>query len=127
MKTITQLLCLLAFVCFANTTQAQTKEETVKWLTEKMLSPNFFYIDANKQKKVKSVKLDDNFLIINYTFSTYYRNKWGEQENVYQRSISINLVHLILENLPRFSTNGNNIYYQQKKQSITLIWEKQIY
>ena len=38
MKTIKKLVCLWAFLAVANTSQAQTKEETITWLKEKILN-----------------------------------------------------------------------------------------
>lgn len=68
MKPYIKIFCIIAFIALAKNSEAQTKEETVKWLTEKMMKDGFFKflnIFGTRPVKITTIDFDDNFLTIN--------------------------------------------------------------
>ena len=95
MKTI-KIILLLAFFGMAAQSQAQTKEETVKWLTEKMMKPCFLadMNDYRYRAKIIYVKFDDNFLY--YTKETTWSES-GETTRSYLMKVDLTKVKPIKE------------------------------
>jgi len=65
MKTTIKTICLLAFLGFAMQTQAQTKEETISWLKEK-LSKYMYWEDIATNINLQSI--DECKMVFNYTY-----------------------------------------------------------
>lgn len=77
MTTICKMICMLVFLGIATQSQAQTKEETVKWLTEKMMKDHFFemsYFTGVTPAKIYKVRLDDNYLVIDGEYIWDYKD-----------------------------------------------------
>ncbi|WP_343557185.1 hypothetical protein [Sphingobacterium sp.] len=75
MRTI-RIILIIAFLGMLFQSWGQTKEETIKWLTEKMMKENFFEEDhytGTTPAKITRAIFDDNFVIINGVYSRDYK------------------------------------------------------
>lgn len=109
------LLCLIT----SYAVQAQTKEETITWLTEKMMKPGFFKDDYNYKKIIADkVEFDDNFLTV-YTHWVSKDEVWNGSRYILTEYKQFNKYKINLAKLsehffkyPEFiSTEGSNIEY----------------
>jgi hypothetical protein len=73
MKTTTfKTMLLIAFCLFNLNSNAQTKEETINWMQQKLQTYLYFHwFDATAENV--NIKITECFITINYTYS-YYKN-----------------------------------------------------
>ncbi|TDX83321.1 hypothetical protein [Epilithonimonas xixisoli] len=66
MKTLLKIFCLLAFLGFSMETKAQTKEETIAWLKEKLNK----YLEGTNSRvsNLKVIKIDECTISLEYDF-----------------------------------------------------------
>ena len=114
------VFALLLCIATSFVVQAQTKEETVTWLTEKMMKPGFFELyrarGNNATAKIISVRFDDNYLIIegtlNYNDLKYvsYGDKIRSYEDRFTYSINLSkLTDAVFGYHNSIATDGNAI------------------
>ncbi|MDM1297179.1 hypothetical protein HXZ94_01480 [Empedobacter falsenii] len=106
MKKLITLFVLFLSIGIAN---AQTKEETIKWLTEKMMSPDFLKASYAKFE-VSSVEFDENYLtIVGMTKTSEYDRKWSLYTDTYSyETYTIDLSKTSVSN-GAFISDGNYI------------------
>ena len=117
MKNLFTLFAILLSLGLAN---AQTKEETVKWLTEKMMSPNFFqyheeHPSDNNKTVINSLTFDDNILTVVGIYNSKGRDREGNWTNEFSFEYIIDLSQL----------DDNDVFnyqfgFRSKKQSIRM-------
>ena len=101
MKTLLKTISLFVCVMFAMQSQAQTKEKTIKWLTEKMMKPCFLYNSPDGSiSTIKAVKFNNNLL--EYTIE--YKNK------LHSEQVNLDKVKQIDET-GWLKTDGDYVYY----------------
>lgn len=101
MKTTIKTICLVVFLVFAMQTQAQTKEETINWLTEKMMKSCFLYTSPGRSIcTIKAVKFNNNFL----EYSIECENK------LHRMQVDLGKVKQI-NDTGWLETNGDYVYY----------------
>ena len=98
--------------------QAQTKEETVKWLIEKMMNPDFYWL--KRVTKIHMVKFDENYLEIKLDSKIIERgdNSFERVKTETNGFYKIDLSKMILDYSGGFQTNGNNIYREENDFTI---------
>lgn len=64
MKTIIKTICLLIFLSFATQTQAQTKEETISWLKERLGK----YMEGTDCKNIILQSINECEIVFIYDF-----------------------------------------------------------
>lgn len=102
MRTIAKMMFIFLFTGLVNKMQAQTKEETVKWLTEKMMKECFLEDDKRNNKvRIMSVKLDDNFLTIDVEIKKAKDDNFGKAMHVLHQ-VKVDLTHLDLGFITQF-------------------------
>jgi len=70
--TIFKTIVLIAFCLFNLNSHAQTKEETISWMQEKLQAYLYFHWFSASAEDV-NIKITECFITINYTYS-YYDN-----------------------------------------------------
>lgn len=70
--TILKTILLIAFFLFNLNSQAQTKEETINWMQQKLQAYLYFDWFSASAEDV-NIKITECFITINYTYS-YYEN-----------------------------------------------------
>ncbi|UQA77559.1 hypothetical protein K2F45_11490 [Sphingobacterium siyangense] len=112
MKTIAKMMFMFMFIGLVNKMQAQTKEETVKWLREKMTKECFLENDKlNRKVRILAVKLDDNFLMIDVEIKKEKDDNFGKAGRALHQ-VSVDLTHLDLDFITRYgglATNGKYV------------------
>lgn len=112
MKTIAKMMFICMFIGLVNKMQAQTKEETVKWFTEKMMKECFLEDDKlNRKVRIVSVKLDDNFLTIDVEIKKEKDDNFGKAGRILHQ-VRVDLNHLDLGFITKFgglATNGKYV------------------
>ncbi|PUV25130.1 hypothetical protein [Sphingobacterium athyrii] len=124
MKTIAKMIFMFMFIGLVNKMQAQTKEETVKWFTEKMMKECFLEDDKRNNKvRITSVKLDDNFLTIDVEIKKDKDDNFGKAIHVLHQ-VKVDLIHLDLGFITQFgglSTKGKYVELSEGPVSKTLL------
>lgn len=101
MKTIIKAICLVAFLNFAEQGQAQTKEETIRWLREKMMKSCFLYTSPDGRIcTIKTVKFNNNLL--EYSIEC--------ESELYSMQVNLDKVKQINDK-GWLETNGDYVYY----------------
>lgn len=101
MKTTIKTICLLVLLSFTIQSQAQTKQETINWLTEKMMKSCFLYTSPGRSIcTIKAVKFNNNLL----EYSIECENK------VHRMQVNLDKVKQIKET-GLLETNGDHVYY----------------
>ncbi|MDR6733454.1 hypothetical protein [Sphingobacterium sp. 2149] len=114
MKTIAKMMFMFMFmfIGLVNKMQAQTKEETVKWLREKMTKECFLENDKlNRKVRILAVKLDDNFLMIDVEIKKEKDDNFGKAGRALHQ-VSVDLTHLDLDFITQYgglATNGKYV------------------
>jgi hypothetical protein len=112
MTTIAKMMFIFMFIGLVNKMQAQTKEETVKWLREKMTKECFLEDDKlNRKVRIVSVKLDDNFLSIDVEIKKEKDDNFGKAGRTLHQ-VRVDLTHLDLGFITKFgglATDGKYV------------------
>jgi hypothetical protein len=124
MRTIAKMMLMCMFISLVNKMQAQTKEETVKWLKEKMTKECFLEDDKlNRKVRIGSVKLDDNFLMIDVEIKKEKDDNFGKAGRTLHQ-VRVDLTHLDLGFITQFgglATNGKYVEVSEGQWNKSLL------
>lgn len=76
MKTVIRTLCILVFLGFTTQSQAQTKEETITWLKEKL---GEYMVGLGDDSNVTIGSIDECKIVFNYLYDSFGRKVQYQQ------------------------------------------------